>query len=57
MATYTMPEIGDRLPIGSKGAAMTDAEVRIIEFLVASDATRPADLPDWLLALLEANQR
>jgi hypothetical protein len=32
---------------------MTDAELRIIEFLMTSDATRPADLPDWLLALLE----
>jgi hypothetical protein len=32
---------------------MTEAELRIIEFLMASDATRPADLPVWLLALLE----
>ena len=32
---------------------MTDAELRIIEFLMTSNATRPADLPDWLLALLE----
>ena len=32
---------------------MTDAELRIIEFLRASDASRPADLPDWLPALLE----
>jgi hypothetical protein len=32
---------------------MTEAELRIIAFLMASDATRPADLPDWLLALLE----
>jgi hypothetical protein len=32
---------------------MTDAELRIIAFLMTSDATRPADLPDWLLALLE----
>ena len=32
---------------------MTDAERRIIAFLMTSDATRPADLPDWLLALLE----
>jgi hypothetical protein len=31
---------------------MTDAELRIVEFLRTSDATRPADLPDWLLALL-----
>jgi len=32
---------------------MTDAELRIIEFLMTSNATRPADLPDWLLGLLE----
>jgi hypothetical protein len=32
---------------------MTEGELRIIEFLMTSDATRPADLPDWLLALLE----
>ena len=34
---------------------MTEAELRIIEslFLMTSHATRPADLPDWLLALLE----
>jgi len=32
---------------------MSDAELRIIEFLMTSGATRPADLPDWLLALLE----
>ena len=34
---------------------MTDAELRIIEFLMTSDATLPADLPDWLLDLLEAD--
>ena len=34
---------------------MTDAELRIIAFLLSSDATRPADLPDWLLALLESD--
>jgi hypothetical protein len=34
---------------------MTDAELRIIEFFMTSDATRPADLPDWLLALLEGD--
>src|SRR5512147_1983567 len=34
---------------------MTDAELRIIEFFMASDATRPADLPDWMLALLEGD--
>jgi hypothetical protein len=38
-----------------KGASMTDAELRIIEFLMTSDATQPADLPDWLLALLEGD--
>jgi hypothetical protein len=36
---------------------MTDAELRIIAFLMTSDATRPADLPDWLLALLEHDHR
>jgi hypothetical protein len=35
---------------------MTDAELRIVEFLMNSDATRPADLPDWLLALLEGER-
>jgi hypothetical protein len=34
---------------------MTDAELRIIEFLMTYDATRPADLPDWMLALLEGD--
>ena len=34
---------------------MTEAELRIIEFLMTSQATRPADLPDWLLALLEGD--
>ena len=36
---------------------MTDAELRIIEFLMTSDATRPADLPDWMLALLEGDRQ
>jgi hypothetical protein len=36
---------------------MTDAELRIVEFLMTSGATRPADLPDWLLALLEGDRR
>ena len=36
---------------------MTDAELRIIEFFMTSDATRPADLPDWLLALLEDDRQ
>ena len=35
---------------------MTDAELRIIAFLKTSDATRPADLPDWMLALLEGDR-
>ena len=35
---------------------MTDAERRIIAFLMTSGATRPADLPDWLLSLLEADR-
>ena len=35
---------------------MSDDELRIIEFLMTSGATRPADLPDWLLALLEADR-
>ncbi|HMB04661.1 MAG TPA: hypothetical protein VKP69_13085 [Isosphaeraceae bacterium] len=34
---------------------MTDAELRIVAFLRTSDATRPADLPDWLLARLEGD--
>jgi hypothetical protein len=34
---------------------MTDAELRIVAFLMTSDATRPDDLPDWLLALLEGD--
>ena len=34
---------------------MTDDELRIIAFLEASAATRPADFPDWMLALLEGD--
>jgi hypothetical protein len=34
---------------------MTEAELRIIAFLMTSHATRPADLPDWLLATLEGD--
>jgi hypothetical protein len=48
----------DRRPAAAgsqRGASMTDAELRIVEFLMTSDATRPADLPDWLLALLEGD--
>ena len=36
---------------------MTDAELRIVEFLMTSDAARPADLPDWLLAILEGDRQ
>ena len=39
-----------------RGASMTDAELRIIEFLMTSEATGPADLPDWMLALLEGDR-
>ena len=35
---------------------MTDAELRIIAFLMTSEAIGPADLPDWLLALLEGDR-
>ena len=36
---------------------MTDDELRIIAFLKeASAATRPDDLPDWMLALLEGDR-
>ncbi|MFO0888259.1 MAG: hypothetical protein U0790_03825 [Isosphaeraceae bacterium] len=34
---------------------MTEAELRIIAFLMTSHATGPADLPDWLLSLLEGD--
>ncbi len=34
---------------------MTDAELRIIVFLMTSDATRPADLPDWMLIILDVD--
>src|SRR5947209_5857290 len=36
---------------------MTDAELRIIAFHMTSDVTRPADLPDWLLSLLEGDRQ
>jgi hypothetical protein len=32
---------------------MTHAERRIVEFLITSNATELADLPDWFLALVE----
>lgn len=32
---------------------MTHAEQRIVEFLLTSNPTELADLPDWFLALLE----
>ena len=35
---------------------MTDAELRIIAFLMTSQAARPADLPDWMLARLEGDR-
>jgi hypothetical protein len=35
-------------------AAMTHAEQRIIDFLMTSHATDPVELPDWFLALVEA---
>src|SRR5512147_1473256 len=55
-STYPTPKTGDRSVRSQRGASMTDAELRIIEFLIStSDATRPADLPDWLLALLEGD--
>ena len=38
-----------------EGTTMTDDELRIIAFLEASAAARPADLPDWMLALLEGD--
>jgi hypothetical protein len=34
---------------------MTDDELRIIAFLEASAASRPAEFPDWMLALLEGD--
>jgi hypothetical protein len=34
---------------------MTQAEQRIVEFLVTSNATRPEDLPDWFLMLIEGD--
>ncbi len=34
---------------------MTDAELRIIDFLMTSNASRPAELPDWMLAVLEGD--
>ena len=39
-----------------EGAPMTDDELRIIAFLEASAAARPADFPDWMLALLEGDR-
>ncbi len=35
---------------------MGEAKSRIVEFLMTSGATRPADLPNWLLALLEGDR-
>ena len=39
-----------------RGAPMTDAELRIIAFLEAAAAARPAEFPDWMLALLEGDR-
>ena len=36
-------------------AAVTHAEQRIVEFLIHSNATELADLPDWFLALVEGD--
>jgi hypothetical protein len=52
--TDTAPEAGSR-PV-PKGAPMTDAELRIVAFLEASAAARPAEFPDWMLALLEGDR-
>jgi hypothetical protein len=35
---------------------MTEDELRIIAFLEASAAARPAEFPDWMLALLEGDR-
>jgi hypothetical protein len=35
---------------------MTDDELRIIAFLEASAADRPAEFPDWMLALLDGDR-
>lgn len=35
---------------------MTEAEVRIVEYLMASNASRPSDLPDWVLAHMGADE-
>ena len=35
---------------------MTDDELRIIAFLEASAATRPAEFPDWMLAVLKGDR-
>jgi hypothetical protein len=34
---------------------MTHAERRIVEFLLTTNATEMADLPDWFLSLVEGN--
>jgi hypothetical protein len=35
---------------------MTQNELRIIEFLITTNATELADLPDWLLHIIDADQ-
>jgi hypothetical protein len=38
-------------------AVMTHGERRIVEFLITSNATEMADLPDWFLAVVEGDGR
>ena len=52
--TLDIPTAAGSRPV-PEGTPMTDDELRIIAFLEASAATRPADLPDWMLALLEGD--
>jgi hypothetical protein len=54
MRTPDIPADAGPRPV-PKGTPMTDDELRIIAFLEASDAARPADFPDWMLALLEGD--
>jgi hypothetical protein len=55
MRTLDIPTTAGSRPV-PKGTPMTDAELRITAFLEASDADRPADFPDWMLALLEGDR-
>src|SRR5271166_4341168 len=56
MGTDTMPRMSSGFRSVPRGVPITDAELRIIEFLMTSDVTRPADLPDWMLALLQGDR-